>query len=146
MKRAKLTIMVLAIFVGVFMVAPISWGWELKKPLVASQDTTTGSMFDLDLRSFAKLVEERTNGAVKIKVFPGKELGDSRAMLEGMKMGTVDVSLGTSSHLVMFEPGYEVIDFHFIFKSKNKNSISKFIKQLTNAYTMYFNTKYKNKR
>ena len=33
--------------------------------------------------------------------------------------------------------------FHFLIKQRNKTSISKFIKQLTNAYTLYFNQKYK---
>lgn len=33
--------------------------------------------------------------------------------------------------------------FHLLIKQNNKDSISKFIKQLTNAYTLYFNQKYK---
>lgn len=33
--------------------------------------------------------------------------------------------------------------FHLLLKQNNKDSISKFIKQLTNAYTLYFNQKYK---
>lgn len=32
--------------------------------------------------------------------------------------------------------------FHFLLKQKTKNGISRFIKQLTNAYTQYFNQKY----
>ncbi len=33
--------------------------------------------------------------------------------------------------------------FHLLLKQNKKDSISKFIKQLTNAYTLYFNQKYK---
>lgn len=32
--------------------------------------------------------------------------------------------------------------FHLLLKQKNKNSVSKLLKQITNGYTLYFNTKY----
>jgi len=33
--------------------------------------------------------------------------------------------------------------FHFLLRQKSKDGVSKFLKQFTNAYTHYFNTKYK---
>jgi tripartite ATP-independent transporter DctP family solute receptor len=42
---------------------------------------------------FAKLMEERTKGAVKIANFPGGALGGEKDVMEGMRMGSVHISL-----------------------------------------------------
>lgn len=42
---------------------------------------------------FAKLLEERTGGAVKTSVFAGGALGGEKDILEGMHLGSVQVSL-----------------------------------------------------
>lgn len=44
-------------------------------------------------QKFAKLMEERTNGAVKIAVFAGGALGGEKDVLEGMRVGSVHISL-----------------------------------------------------
>jgi tripartite ATP-independent transporter DctP family solute receptor len=42
---------------------------------------------------FAKLVEERTNGEVKVAVFAGGALGGEKDVMEGMRVGSVHMSL-----------------------------------------------------
>jgi tripartite ATP-independent transporter DctP family solute receptor len=42
---------------------------------------------------FAKLIEERTNGEVKVAVFPGGSLGGEKDVMEGMRVGSVHMSL-----------------------------------------------------
>jgi len=42
---------------------------------------------------FAKLLEERTGGAVKIALFAGGALGGEKDVMEGMRMGSVHISL-----------------------------------------------------
>lgn len=44
-------------------------------------------------QKFAKLVEERTKGAVKVSVFAGGALGGEKDVLEGMRVGSVHLSL-----------------------------------------------------
>lgn len=44
-------------------------------------------------QKFAKLVDERTGGAVKVAVFPGGSLGGEKDVLEGMRVGSVHMSL-----------------------------------------------------
>src|SRR4051812_38888600 len=44
-------------------------------------------------QKFAKLLEERTNGAVKVTVFAGGALGGEKDVLEGMRVGSVHISL-----------------------------------------------------
>ncbi|MFX0198926.1 MAG: TRAP transporter substrate-binding protein [Candidatus Hodarchaeota archaeon] len=119
MERVKWTVVTLAMFLIVCVGVPSSWGWKLEKPLIACQATKTGSIWDKDLRKFAKLIEERTDGAVKIKVFPGKQLGGAKDLLEGIKIGTVDLTLTVTTYMSIFEPAYKVVDFHFIFRDRD---------------------------
>ena len=44
-------------------------------------------------QKFAKLVEERTAGAVKVTVFAGGALGGEKDVLEGMRVGSVHIGL-----------------------------------------------------
>ena len=39
---------------------------------------------------FAKVAAEKTKGDVEVRVFPSGQLGDERAILEGVKIGTID--------------------------------------------------------
>lgn len=49
---------------------------------------------------FATLVSEKTNGAVKVKTYPGGQLGNLPSMFEGMKLGTIDMMMESPEWLV----------------------------------------------
>ena len=64
---------------------------------------------------FAELVEERTDGKVKIRVFCNGELGDEKSVMEQVQFGGIDfarVSLGTLSE-AMTE--YEVLQLPYLY-------------------------------
>lgn len=65
---------------------------------------------------FAKLVKERTNGAVDIQVFPSSQLGNQRDLVEGLTFGTVDITLTGTAVLGNFIPEVAVFDLPFIFR------------------------------
>ena len=41
---------------------------------------------------FAELVKKNTNGAVEIQIFPNSLLGGQRELLEGLQLGSVDIT------------------------------------------------------
>jgi len=58
-----------------------------------------GDVKDLAAIRFAELVDEKTNGQVKISVFSGGQLGDARDTIEGLGLGTNEIvieSMGTT--------------------------------------------------
>lgn len=65
---------------------------------------------------FARLVEEKSNGKLKIDVMPGGQLGQEREMFEGMQIGTVDMAIMTNAYASNFVPSSGVFDLPFIFK------------------------------
>ena len=65
---------------------------------------------------FAKLVKERSNGAIEIKVYPSSQLGNQRDLVEGLTFGTVDMTLTGPAVLGNFVPEVAVFDLPFIFR------------------------------
>ncbi|MDZ4093388.1 MAG: hypothetical protein U1D35_00580, partial [Paracoccaceae bacterium] len=53
---------------------------------------------------FARLVGERTKGAVVVEVHPNGELGSSSQLAEGIRLGTVDVIITGTPYWSNFEP------------------------------------------
>ena len=70
---------------------------------------------NLALDEFAKLVAQKTNGEVEVQVFPGGSLGNERDNLEGVRMGSVQMSLANPATIVNFEPLIGVLDLPFLF-------------------------------
>ncbi len=68
---------------------------------------------------FAQLVDEYTNGRVKIEIYPSGQLSPSeREMYESLQMGTLDMTCSTTSPLVNFDPSYAIFDMPFLFENK----------------------------
>ena len=70
------------------------------------------------MERFAKLVSERTNGEVEIKVFPSSQLGGELETAEGIRIGSIQMGLPTTSVLVNWIPEVQVLDLPFIFRNE----------------------------
>ena len=66
----------------------------------------------------AELVEERTDGGLKIEVFASGTLGNERDVIEGMQLGIVDLSCMSTGALASFSPSFLALDLPFIFDSR----------------------------
>jgi len=67
---------------------------------------------------FAKLVTEKSKGAIEVKVFPSSQLGDQKALIEGLIYGTVDMTLTGTAELGTFQPQVAVFDMPFLFRDR----------------------------
>lgn len=65
----------------------------------------------------ADLIEERSNGKIKIEIFPGCILGGERDMYESLQLGTLDLAVG-GPVLANFLPEFEIINMPFLFESR----------------------------
>ena len=64
----------------------------------------------------AELVAERSGGRLLIDVFPNRQLGEEREMVEGLQLGTVDIAVVSTGPLGGFVPQINVIDLPFLFR------------------------------
>jgi C4-dicarboxylate-binding protein DctP len=87
---------------------------EIKFSHVVAQDTPKGKAAEY----FKKLAEERTNGRVKVQVYPNSQLYKDKEELEALQLGAVQM---LAPSLAKFGPlgtrEFEVFDLPYLFES-----------------------------
>ena len=72
------------------------------------------------LRKFAELVEEKSGGKMKIKVFASSVLGNDNQIIASVRGGTIDFGLHGSPTLVGTAKEYGVLDFPFVIRNERE--------------------------
>jgi len=70
----------------------------------------------LAVERFAKTLAQKTNGAIEVQIHPGGSLGNERDNLEGVRMGTIQMSFVNPATTVNFEPLMGILDMPFLFQ------------------------------
>lgn len=65
----------------------------------------------------AKLVGEKTQGRVEIRVFPGSQLGNLSEMIDGVRIGSIQMAHHDFSSLDRIDPDVAVFNAPFLFTS-----------------------------
>lgn len=86
--------------------------------LKLAHDQTDGHPYDLAAERFAEGVEQATQGAVRIDIFPAAQLGDSPEQIEGLHLGTLDLALAAFSHASQFCPEFGLFGAPFLFEDE----------------------------
>ncbi|SKA76435.1 tripartite ATP-independent transporter solute receptor, DctP family [Caloramator quimbayensis] len=73
----------------------------------------------LALAEFAKKVEEKTNGQVKIQIFPNGQLGSESEVLEQLQAGAVALTKVSATALTTYEDGYNAFSLPYVFNDEN---------------------------
>ena len=73
---------------------------------------------------FAELMAEKTDGRVKVEVYPSSQLYGDKDELEALQAGNVQVIAPSATKLVGFNPAFQIVDMPFLFK--NHESVLKF--------------------
>ncbi len=79
---------------------------------------TTDHSYHKGLLRFSELVGQKTNGRVKIEIFPSAQIGNEADLTEGVAMGTVDMALVNSGNLASFINTYQLFDLPFLFRDE----------------------------
>ena len=66
-------------------------------------------------KQFASQVEKRTNGAIKIAIFPNNQLGGPPEQAQQIKLGTIDMGLPTQGQLDKYDKAFGAVMLPFIF-------------------------------
>lgn len=68
--------------------------------------------------AFKAFIEEKTNGAIKVEIYPGAQLGDNKAMLDSVKIGAVDGIFPSPADLGNIDKNFNIMNFPFLFESQ----------------------------
>ncbi|WP_113928046.1 TRAP transporter substrate-binding protein [Bacillus sp. P14.5] len=71
------------------------------------------------LSEFARLVEEKTEGSIDMKLYPGGQLGSEREAIELTQTGAIDFAKVSASTLENFSEEYSVLSLPYLFDDKD---------------------------
>jgi tripartite ATP-independent transporter DctP family solute receptor len=66
-------------------------------------------------KKFAELVNQASNGRIKIDVFPASQLGEEKAVIEQVQLGAIEFTRVSTGALGSFNKQYEVFSLPYIF-------------------------------
>ncbi|NRD23086.1 TRAP transporter substrate-binding protein [Winogradskyella litoriviva] len=67
---------------------------------------------------FQKSLETKSNGTLKVKIFPDAQLGSEREVLELLQIGSVAATKVSAATLSNFVPEYHILGIPYLFKDK----------------------------
>ena len=67
---------------------------------------------------FQKALEKKSNGTLKVKIFPDGQLGSERELLELLQIGSVAATKVSAATLSNFVPEYNILGIPYLFRDK----------------------------
>ena len=110
MKMKRLFLLTVGLCVAGLMFAGVAQAEKVKLRLAgqyAPEHTTTVLM-----KEFAKIVKDRSNGEIEVKVYPASQLGDYTQIFEELRRGTIDMA--TISIPSQFDTRLEAVYLHYL--------------------------------
>jgi TRAP-type transport system periplasmic protein len=101
-----------AIAVTVLAALPVAAQTTLKMNISLAQNSHYGVAID----TFAREVEKRTNGRYQIQNFYAGALGAERESIEGLQLGTLDLTMTSTGPVPNFVPDVAILDIPFLFR------------------------------
>lgn len=88
--------------------------------IVLRLGTTSGDgqqdPYAVGFRAFKAALEKRIGpDRVDLQFFPNRAIGDERPLVDGMRLGTVDMGVITNAVIAQVEPAFQVNDMPFLF-------------------------------
>ena len=75
-----------------------------------------GDPIDLGAERFKQLVEARSNGTIKVAIFPFNQLGGENQLLQQVKQGSIQIAVTAAGTLGNLVPDISVLDAPYIWK------------------------------
>lgn len=76
--------------------------------------------YAITAHAFKDALETRLPNGITVSLFPNRQLGDDKEILEGLKFGTIDLGIITNAVVANVEPTYQLMDLPFLFGSSKQ--------------------------
>lgn len=83
-------------------------------------EESTGSVQDQYAQQFKRLIEEKSEGAIRVEVYPVGSLGTSTHITEQLNMGILEFAMASPGSLGKFIPELQVFLLHFLFSERDE--------------------------
>ena len=116
MKLKALLMSVAALFLGAASAFAAYDGPKLS--FRVAHTTPPGNHITLAFEKFKELVEEKSDGKIKVQVFPNAILGSDRVLMESAQRGTIEMAVSSTPNMASFSPVFQVFDLPYITSPK----------------------------
>jgi tripartite ATP-independent transporter DctP family solute receptor len=83
--------------------------------MIAGTSTPDAHPYCLGMKKIGELVKQKTNGAVTLDVFGNSQLGSERDLVEGLQLGSLQMTCVSTAPLAGFTDSFLVFDLPFLF-------------------------------
>ena len=87
--------------------------------LKLAHDANTTSAYQLSALELKRMIEEKSDGRIKVEVYPAQQLGSAQEMIEGMQMGTIEATLLPTAKFGGFDQTMNILDMPFLFPDED---------------------------
>ena len=116
--RNLLRLLLLVTFVALSFSLSLSATANAKIILKCGTSTQPSHIYNQAVEYFAKLVSERSRGEIEVQLFPAGQLGSERDMVEGLQIGSLEMTLTSTGPLGNFVPQVKLFNLPFLFKDR----------------------------
>ena len=118
-QKTKRTMCTIFLVTGLFLLSLTTGTVAAKTILIKAHFTNNpGEPQILAGELFKKIVEEKTKGNIKVEIYPNNQLGESRSVLEGIQLGTVQMA-NVTGPMLSFVPELVIFELPFLFKNRD---------------------------
>ena len=82
--------------------------------------TKPGSAQNIVAGKFKELIENRSRGGIKVKIYHSASLGNETQILQQVQMNTIQMAIVTGGPFDTFDPITRVVNYPFLFKSNEQ--------------------------
>lgn len=80
--------------------------------------TQPNHIYNKAVEKFAEIVKDKTGGEIEVQLFPAAQLGSERDMVEGLQLGSLEMTLTSTGPLGNFVPQVKLFNLPFLFKDR----------------------------
>ena len=114
MRKKSLAVVLFSLFV----VVSLSSAVTAKTVLKLGTSTQPSHIYNLAAERFGEIVAEKTGGEIEVQVFPAAQLGSERDMVEGLQIGSLEMTLTSTGPMGNFVPQVKLFNLPFLFKDR----------------------------
>lgn len=116
MKISKNMSRLAACLMATAMVVPVAWSETVLKLGWTTADSADDP-YAMGAHAFKNELDKSLKDNVTVQMYPNRQLGDEKQMLEGLRFGTVDAAVITNAVVAQLEPALQLNDLPFLFSS-----------------------------
>ncbi|MGE4242134.1 TRAP transporter substrate-binding protein [Ramlibacter sp.] len=83
----------------------------------ATADSAQDS-YAIAAHAFKKALENESKGTMEVQLFPNRQIGDEKQLIEGLRLGTVDAAVVTNGAWSPVEPAFQLNDLPFLYATE----------------------------